>query len=282
MATASAPARTDRHRPSAPEFDPQGYDLFDVYDLSPDKDWPDTRVADVRSLIEQGFRFTSAHGSGQCGHCGAHIRYAALMLHRETMGMIYVGETCLENRFESDLTAAKFQALRKTAKLNRERKIKDERILDILEAHPLLDRAIKEGPSIFGDFVADVLFKLTQYGELSDRQIEAVERSITRHDEREAERAAKPPAAPVPTGAQHIVGTVVTVRADHNPYGPGHVFKMLVEGEDGWRVWGTMPSSLMGIGVDKGTRVEFDATVQASDRDESFGFIKRPRKARVV
>jgi hypothetical protein len=281
MATDTAP-RTDRHRPSAPEFDPQGYDLVDVFDLHPEEGDGRERGRVVRALVEQGYRFTSVHGSSQCGHCGAHIRYAALMLHPETMGMIYIGEQCLDNRFDAGLTAGKFQALRKAAKLNRERKIKDERILDILEAHPLLDRAIKEGPAVFGEFVEDVLFKLTQYGELSIRQIEAVERAITRHDEREAERAAKPPAAPVPTGAQHVVGTVVTVRSDPNPYAYGHILKMLVEGEDGWRVWGTMPASLMGLDVDKGTKVEFDATLEVSGRDESFGFFKRPRKARVV
>lgn len=280
MDTATAP-RTDIHRPSAPEFDPQGYDLHDVYDTHPEEGDNRQRGEDVRRLVGEGFRFTSAHGSGQCGHCGAHIRYAALMLHRATMGMIYIGETCLDNRFDAGLTAGKFQRLRKAAKLNRERATKTARIAAIIAAHPTLEPLQHPDAAIaMGDFVADVMFKLASYGELSDRQIEAVERAVVRKAERDAEAAAKPAPKPVPVGKMTVTGAVVSTKAEHNPYSYGMLYKMLVEHTDGWRVWGSVPAGLADEDLHRGDLVTFDATVERSDRDEAFGFFKRPRNAR--
>lgn len=118
--------RNDIHRPGSAEFDPENYDLFGCFDLNPE--WGDpSRVQTVSSLVDQGWSFAGApHGSGQCSHCGARIRYAALMGHRPTKTLMYIGETCLDNRFE--LTADEFQKLRKAAALNRERSaLKDRR-----------------------------------------------------------------------------------------------------------------------------------------------------------
>ena len=61
--------------------------------------------------------------------------------------------------------------------------------------------------------------------------------------------------------------------------GFGGSLKMLVQHEDGWKVWGSVPSS---IDVDKGSRVRFTATVEQSNDDALFGFFKRPAKAEVL
>lgn len=115
--------RTDIHRPSAPTFDPEAYDCWGVFDLTPE--WGDCgdRQRTVNSAIDAGYRFASHQTGGQCGHCGAHLRYVALMIHEGSKEMIWVGETCLAGRFES-LTKAQFDQLRKTAKLDRERQAK--------------------------------------------------------------------------------------------------------------------------------------------------------------
>lgn len=129
--------RTDIHRPSAPEFDPEAYDFFGCFDLFPQDafDIPSpTRQEVVSGLVAQGWKFTSVHGSGQCGHCGARIRYGALMGHRETKGLIWVGETCLDNRFS--LTKGEFATLRKNAALNAERRALAERRSAFLADHP--------------------------------------------------------------------------------------------------------------------------------------------------
>jgi hypothetical protein len=114
-------ARTDRHRPSAPEFDPADYSFVAVFDSH--AEWPganDHFRAQRERLLAEGWTFSGVHGgSGQCDHCGALLRYSALMLHHPTHTMIYVGEQCLDNRFE--MTKAEFQAARKAAQLDRER-----------------------------------------------------------------------------------------------------------------------------------------------------------------
>lgn len=129
--------RSDIHRPSAPEFDPEGYDCFGVFDLA-------TGAADyvgpgpastVSPLVDQGWSFRGApHGSGQCSHCGTHIRYAALMGHAATKTLMYVGETCLDNRFA--LTQGEFQSLREQTAAKREQSRLLGKAHEFLAANP--------------------------------------------------------------------------------------------------------------------------------------------------
>lgn len=117
-------ARTDIHRPSAAEFDPADYEFVAVHDNR--AEWPGANLYFLqarRELIDAGWTFSGVHGGmGQCDHCGAALRYSALMKHLPTRTLIYVGETCLDNRFE--LTKAEFDAARKAAQLDRERQAK--------------------------------------------------------------------------------------------------------------------------------------------------------------
>lgn len=345
----STMTRTDIHRPSAPEFDPEGYEFFGCFDLFPDVHdimaggLQVSRQQVVSGLVEQGWRFTSVHGSNQCGHCGARIRYAALMGHRETKGLIYVGETCLDNRFS--LTKGEFDTLRKNAALNRERNAKRERIAALIEQHPALVWAsyahniastggVDEWTTSYSygevtfdtqaeaeawieertarghhnDYVirgyktgttwgektrtgwetstlADIWHKVERYGDVSEKQVAFVESLVARlttAEERLVEREAKAAAAQaagveVPTGRIVVEGEVVSTRWDTNNYGT--VQKMLVQNAAGWKVWGSVPSS---IEVDKGSRVRFTATVERSNDDALFGFFKRPNKAEVL
>jgi hypothetical protein len=55
---------------------------------------------------------------------------------------------------------------------------------------------------------------------------------------------------------------------------------MLVQTADGWKAWGSVPSSLSGVKV--GQFVQFQARVERSRDDEKFGFFSRPTKARTV
>lgn len=100
----------------------------------------------------------------------------------------------------------------------------------------------------------------------------------------------------VPTGRTTVTGVVVSIKAEETFYTySGEVtLKMLVESDEGYRVWGTVPRSLEGgseyrdgqyvavRGVDEGDTVTFTATLQPSDNDPLFGFFKRPTKARIL
>ena len=59
---------------------------------------------------------------------------------------------------------------------------------------------------------------------------------------------------------------------------------MLVEFDDGNRVWGTVPKALFTgeTSGPEGRRVVFTAKVERSGDDEHFGFFSRPSKAQFL
>ena len=59
----------------------------------------------------------------------------------------------------------------------------------------------------------------------------------------------------------------------------GDTAKMLVQHNDGWKVWGTVPGNFRDV---KGENVRFEARVIISNDDPKFGFYSRPTKAEVV
>ena len=290
-------ARTDIHRPSADEFDPEAYDLWGCFDLFPE--WPNPgeneyRSNLIRKLRDDGYKI-GAHGYGQCGHCGARIRYAALMVHKGAKEYIWIGEICLDNRFE--MTQAEFKQLRETARLNRERMARKDRIAQFYEDHPLLiwlsyAPVITNSRGYVNGFLCDLYHKLIKYGELSDRQIAAAERVIIENTKRDDEQAELDKAAAValavmlasgvkcPEGRVEIEGEIVSVK-EYDGYMPGtSSWKMLVVTSEGWKVWGTRPDAIWQ--AEKGDRVRFTATVTPSEDDQLFGKFKRPTKAEVL
>jgi len=144
-------------------------------------------------------------------------------------------------------------------------------------------------------FLRDLLNKQLKYGELTERQVDAVlkirDRSREwRHDR--AERAAN--AQPFRAGRRTIQGVIISTREQDTGYGP--TLKCLIDEGDGNRVWGTVPAQLRelteitrfyneaGEYVEqpprcpdlKGQTVRLTATVQQSDDDPHFGFYSRP------
>lgn len=91
---------------------------------------------------------------------------------------------------------------------------------------------------------------------------------------REEERAA---ADPCPAGRVEITGVVLGIKQIVTPY--GLKYKMLVKDDTGYKVYGSLPTSL---DADKGHRVRFTATVEPSKDDNKFGFFKRPAKASIL
>lgn len=170
--------RTDIHRPSAEEFDPEAYICLGVFDLHPEDGDNARRQEVVRHQRELGYDLAPhqrERGAGQCGHCGAHLRYAALLRHEISGELIYVGETCLLGRFES-LTKSEFQRLRAAAALSSERRRLGARAAAQIECAPGLAEAVYVAglADVASSFVSDVIAKLFQYGELSVRQVNAV------------------------------------------------------------------------------------------------------------
>jgi hypothetical protein len=303
---ATTPAPANRvHMPT--NFDPTDYtwvDAFDSGDTTPGKfmgdpfeyTMDDGTVVTANNYVHAEYLWLNRllrtsktsrwEERGQCDHCGAHIRYVAVMRHTPTGDHIAVGEQCLGNRFSLTSKAA-FDKLRKASAEARA----EQRIVNsckaFLDANPGLRDILWPVPEDWSDVtyhygvLTDMNRKLRRYGDLSEKQVEfarklAAEIPAKRAQaaEREAERAA---AAPAPSGRAQVTGVVVSTKWYENDFGGN--LKMTVKDDTGFRVWVTVPSS---ASVEVGDRVTFFANFTPSDDDVTFAFGKRPSKFEVL
>ena len=273
--------RLDPHSPS--NLVTEDYSFAYAFDGHPREGDRAACVPIVNRLVEDGWHFASIHDGDSCDHCGARLRYVAVLKHAPTRTLVKVGETCLDNRF--DLATADFHRLRQQAKLNRERTALAEK-REAFHADPrnaravaFLNERLDAGDHGYEGFYFDLLSNFNRYGSLTERQVDAVHRAIEREAAYAARKAAEAalPTTPVIEGRIPITGTVLSVKWQENGYGGREV--MTVRDDRGFKVWGSTPS---GVTVDRGNIVAFVATVTKSDRDESFGFFKRPTKAEVL
>lgn len=281
--TTASPARTDVHRPTA--LVTEDYEYVLSYDAHPEEG--DRRhVAEY--IARTGRTFGENHSAGSCFHCGARMRYIAVLLHTPTDTLIKVGETCLANRFE--LATADFHRLRKAAELNRaQMKVRAARRQwfavneDREVAFQWATERVNAGDYGYDGMRHSFVHKINRYGSTSDKFVRAMMRDMARTERFEDERAAQDAAeaataAPVVTGRVVITGEILSVKWRENDFGGS--LKMTVRDDRGFKVWGSVPASI--DTVEKGQRVEFTATVEASSDDPTFGFVKRPSKARVL
>jgi hypothetical protein len=166
--------------------------------------------------------------TNQCHHCGAHLRYFAILRHVPSGFAVVVGETCLDNRFS--LATAEFQRLRKAAELDRQKmRIKAEaeafvsgltgdvrtafeRDSIITEAFPFIEAGS------YADYtIRDIKRKVWDYyGNASERQVAFVVKLISeaRGKAEAAARIAAERASEVrvnaPTGRVMFEGLVVS------------------------------------------------------------------------
>ena len=141
------------------------------------------------------------------------------------------------------------------------------------------------------DFLETMRSKLYKFGSLTENQTAAIRRGL--HPEMNEGKT------PVLTGRVVITGTVRSTKSYDNDYGTA--YKMLVEDNRGFKVFGSIPSALwdevefLGSyrknswgetdGVMQklvGMEITFTATVEESRDDKSFGIFKRPAKASIV
>lgn len=134
------------------------------------------------------------------------------------------------------------------------------------------------------DFLYDIRDKLNRYGDLSVKQGAAViaymlrDHLYTIQREKRSQEASLAPDVPEGKGIE-ITGVVISIKEKYTPY--GDQWKMLVQDDRGFRVYGTQPQSLWGV-RGEGKRVRFIANLTKSDKDPKFGFFNRPRKAEYI
>ena len=236
------------------------------------------RVNDL--LAEKG---EMIHGGwSSCDHCGAHYHHGVLLKHIPTGHYITVGWQCGEQRFEMGNAAFQRKRIEKVMKAIRARRGRFSKLRRFVEENPDV-RLLSQYREV--NFFNSLRTQLMERCTLSEKQVACIPEAVERQEKWKAERierdARMPEASPVIEGRIEVKGEVLSVKLQHGDY--GSQYKWLVIDDRGFKVWGTVPSSIFdAIDNDtnlRGQRVSFTAAVTKSDRDENFGFYKRPTKA---
>lgn len=274
--------RTDIHRPGA--INPAEYQFVGIwYDPQHVETVGGSQLMEqerenIRQFMqEHGARWANHEHGGTCQCCGAHALYLAAFYHEHHNEVIRVGQDCAE-KLGVGCEEAFNAARRKVASAREYATGKARAQLQLQEKSLEAAWTYFNSQSVMdGDarIVGDMVNKLVRYGALSDEQWEFLKRLMYRIENRavvEAQIAAeKANAKDCPTGRMDIVGTVLTTRVVEGHY--GDTLKMFVKTQDGYTLWGTVPSSLQ---VEKGQEVRFRATVEPSKDDPKHGYFSRP------
>lgn len=286
-----AQQRTDIHRPSV--IVPEDYDyVATLGDSEFGLARAEMEAFNAHRLRTGGRMSDHAHG-GSCHVCGALALYRVIWYHHPTNSYIATGFDCADKLGGGDPEV--FKRLKDEAARARKAKAGKEKAKLVLADKGML-RAWEisnlewDSSNNHRSIITDLVGKLIRYGDLSEKQFTFLGKLIDLHDnweERkaqiEAERKAQRDAAqPIPFNNQRgtITGKVLSIKKVENDY--GIMTKILVVSDEGWKVYGSAPTSLMREGLEKGCVVRFDAKVAVSEDDEKFGFFSRPTKATLL
>lgn len=321
--------RTDVHRPSA--IVPEDYDFVECHYVGTAELDPFEIIANAEAMqrinahmARTGGRYSQHEHGGTCHVCGATALYLAVFYHPSTNSYIQMGEDCAEKLDMGDVEA--FNPLRRAIKNARNAKagrLKAAALLadcglarlwelydgdgteELVTCGYMLPYTKQDGTQAIywsreWSILADMVTRLIRHGKpLSEKQVTFANKLMHDAENRAevlAQRAAEKASAPdVPTGKQVITGTVIKTEVRDGAYGTE--YKLTVKDDRGFVLWGSIPSSLQLVdierhdnettwtesrGLRRGDRVAFSATVQRSDRDPKFGFYKRPTQAKVI
>lgn len=274
-------------------IDPNAVSFVDAWDNDPEDGFRPTVQTRNLYLAQMAPEAKARGGFGACTICGAHLRYVVLMELDATEELFVIGEDCAANLNLAAAIGVKVTDLRAKAAANRENRKTADRRDALLADDPELAAAFNLRDE--SEFIADVYAKAGDKRGLSDRQVEAVKRPAAKMIAAKARRAAEAllPTVPVLTGRVTVTGEIVGEKFTPGyGYHSADVRKIVVRDDRGFKVYVTCPAafdaqvswqedgtSSLVEAVKVGERVSFVATVTASERDESFGFAKRPTKA---
>lgn len=242
---------------------------------------------------------TGAKSGSHCQSCGAFFNHGAVAVYLPENRPLIIGQICGANTFGLPSISAKMQ--KKAEKRRVLREAQEAGVAFAMQRPELVEAlfcaqvantlTLRSGsgqrPRWINGFQFDVLTdmaqKLFKWGSLSDKQVAFAIR-LGREVMEQAQPKDEPEQqtlVPVVEGnGITIEGTVVSTRWEQF----WEKYNMLIEDDRGFRVWGTVPSAMYVLDVAhcKGARVRFVANVTKSDKDESFGFFKRPRKLGIL
>jgi hypothetical protein len=263
----------------------QGFseEIEEMYSYDPDY------VDGMEIVFEQGPLFNGNFvRNNTCDHCGHVFCHGAVYLHKPTKEYVVVGHICANDYFSSD-AAARFQKKqRNIAAALRNRK---RNITKLLRKKARLRRFVEENPLVVAAFksehkedriVKELRSNLNYYGNLTPKQKEFLVRIASKPFVVEIK-------APVLEGKIEVSGEVLGFKQVENnfSYYNDTITKMVFKDDRGFTLFGTVPAAFKGRSetkesIERGDRIKFTATIQKSQRDETFGFFKRATKCEVL
>jgi hypothetical protein len=167
----------------------------------------------------------------------------------------------------------------------RTRKTQDERVEANVEWRlhhiELLSWLFSQGEDAH-PFLRSMQDAVQQWGALTAKQQAAVEKWQAKSIQRaEADSEISEVAPALREGRYEMTGEILSTKWKHSTRYGAESFKMTVKLQDGNKVWGSVPAVLTEDTHEiEGCVVIFTAEVTRSDRDEHFGFFRRPTGAR--
>ena len=306
--------RTDEHRIS--EFKPESYDfLFDYCHPSSDG-FPGYNIALLRATIhgtpqaepQWGFangrvqivgtimvesqwgKLNYFRGGGRCSICGTGFGAGSVYRHRETGESIHVGWICaakydmISNHDAAQLYRDRVAAARRT------KRARSQRFSFLRETFTEMDggREILAALKLDHPITRDIRSQLLACPErgLTDKQITLLVKLVADRAKRaDEEKDKRPIPAELLDGRHEITGEVLSAKWRNNGYADVLKLTIKVATADGFfLLWGSAPKALTRMGDEpaRGDTVTLTAAIEKGDRDEAFGFWKRPTKATIV
>jgi len=300
--------RTDIHRPSA--IVPADYTYVAQLVFKAEYDAIQL-VQEERSIFnahqaQTGAKFSDHNHGGQCHCCGSvNAIYTCAFYHAKTNSYIALGSTCAEKLEMGSANA--FKAIQHATKSFREAKagrtkcikmLADAGVEFLFEVAREWDQTSltkqgwidSKGYATWSlNVLRDIISRAVKYGKISPKQMALisgmpakVKADLDRQAKWEANKVAEKAdqlanGTECPTGRGVVTGTVLSTKLQESRF--GCTWKMLVKDDEGFKVWGSIPSDL---DVAKGDKVTFTARLEQSKDDAYFGFFKRPTKASVL
>lgn len=251
---------------------------------------------------QTGGTYAQVDTTGNCQVCGSvNAIYTSLFYHAKSNTYVRMGHDCADKchcggEFERNAFRRAIQDVREAQAGKRKAQALladagltaawDLYVLDYDKIPTLITKRDAEGQIIVTQLpyeehtIRDIVGKFVKYGSISDATMALLTKltlGLPERDRRNAEWKAKreeekAAAAPCPKGRVKVSGTVLKVEDRETDF--GMVRKMTVKADEGFIVWGSVPS---GAGdAQKDCKITFIATITPSETDTKFGFAKRP------
>ncbi len=150
------------------------------------------------------------------------------------------------------------------------------RVIGLVDAVVIYNKVVDKDSanrSKVENLIVDLVDKNLTYGHLTVKQQNFLRDLIYQH---------KNPATPCPKGKIVVKGVIRSYSYKFCFYSKRDVCKIVIRDSNGFSVWGTAPKALvedydLAQEQSNGTIIAIAADVTPSDKDETFGFFKRPK-----